>query len=148
MLRKVLGAVAMLTVFSPLSSRAEPTCPNSIYEAARGAYPSSRVSACKEEREEGRVQYEVKLIHGNEGAIELDVSPEGVVLQTETVVAVGQVPSEITKAFNLKYPNTRVTRAERQTKRDGAVTYELAFAVHGKKHEATFKQDGTLLEEE
>jgi len=55
----------------------------------------------------------------------------------------------VTAAFEAKYPKTKASKAEKQTKADGTVTYEIAFKdAKGKKHEATFKEDGTFVEEE
>jgi len=54
----------------------------------------------------------------------------------------------VTSAFEAKYSGTKAARAEKQTKADGAVTYELAFEKGGKKHEATFWEDGKFKEEE
>ncbi len=55
----------------------------------------------------------------------------------------------MTAAFEAKYPKTKASKAEKQTKADGTVTYEIAFKdAKGKKHEATFKEDGTFVEEE
>ena len=144
--------IRTLALFGALSAaltvRAEAKCPSTVYEVVRKTYPSSKVSQCKEETEEGKLQYEVKLTTRESRALELDVSPEGVVLQTEEVVAVAAVPSAVIFTFKAKYPDATVARAEKQTKNNGSVTYEFAFQKKGMKHEATFKQDGTFSTEE
>ena len=107
------------------------------------------MTACKEEKAKGKVQYEVKLETKEASKLELDISPEGAVLQTEEPAALDLVPKAVTAAFAAKYPKMKATRAAKQTKADGAITYELAFRdAQGKGHEATFKDDGTFVEEE
>jgi hypothetical protein len=128
---------------------AKTDCPSAVKGAVEKAYPNSKVTGCKQENEKGKVQYEVKLKTKEEQALELDVSPEGSVLLTEQVVAESSVPQAVMTAFGAKYPKMKAARAEKQTKADGAVTYEIAFKdAKGKKHEATFKEDGTFVEQE
>ena len=128
---------------------AQPACPSAVKDAAQKAYPNSRMTACKQEKEKGKVQYEVKLMTKEEKKLELDISPEGSILLTEESVATGAVPKGVIAAFNAKYPRMEAASADKQTKPDGTVAYEIAFRdAKGKKHEATFKEDGTFVEEE
>ncbi len=141
--------LALATLMAPGLAVAKPGCPPPVKDAAQKAYPSSKVTACKEEKEKGKVQYEVKLETKKAKKLELDISPEGAVLLTEEEVATGSVPKAVTAAFEAKYPKTKASKAEKQTKADGSVTYEVAFKdAKGKRHEATFKEDGTFVEEE
>ncbi|HEV3075805.1 MAG TPA: PepSY-like domain-containing protein [Thermoanaerobaculia bacterium] len=124
-------------------------CPAAVKDAALKAYPSAKVTACKEEKEKGKVQYEVKLETKEAKKLELDISPEGAVLLTEETAALDLVPQAVTAAFAAKYPKMKATRAAKQTRPDGTITYELAWRdAQGKRHEATFKDDGTFVEEE
>ncbi len=58
------------------------------------------------------------------------------------------MPAAVTKAFTARYAKAKLTGAERQTPTGGAPSYELAFAVGSARKEATFRQDGTFVEEE
>jgi hypothetical protein len=143
------AALAIAMLIAPGLAVAETDCPSAVKDAAQKAYPGSRVTSCKQEKEKGKVQYEVKLATKGEQKLELDISPEGSVLLTEEVVATGSVPKGVMSAFGAKYPKMKADRAEKQTTADGTVTYEIAFKdAKGKKHEATFKEDGTFVEEE
>jgi hypothetical protein len=134
----------MLTTLLVAVLSASPPCPQAVLDAAQKAQPGTKVASCKEENERGKTQYEVKL----ENKIELDVSPDGKVLQTEEKVAVESVPKAVSSAFAARYPAAKASKAEKQTKADGSVTWELAFNDAKGKHEATFKADGAFLEEE
>jgi hypothetical protein len=123
-------------------------CPLPVKEAAQKAYPDSKVTSCKEENEHGKKQYEVKLTTKESKNLELDISPEVSLIQTEERVDLASVPAAVTSAFAARYPSTKATKAEKQTKADGSITYELGFQAKGKKHEATFGEDGSFKEEE
>jgi hypothetical protein len=141
--------LAFAMLIAPGLAVAKTDCPSPVKDAVKKAYPSSKVTACKEEKEKGKVQYEVKLETKEAKKLELDVSPEGSVLLTEEAIATGSVPKGVLAAFDAKYPKMKAAKADKQTKADGTVTYEIAFKdAKGKKHEATFKEDGTFVEEE
>lgn len=126
-----------------------PACPAAVSAAMTHAFPKATINACKAEREDGHDQFEVRLTLADGTALEVDVTPAGVVLQTEQVVPVNQVPALVAKAFAAKYPAAKATRAEKQTRgAKGDVFFELAFQVAGKKLEATFASDGRFIEEE
>ena len=80
--------------------------------------------------------------------MELDVSPDGIILQTEPHVAMSDVPPAVMQAFTKKYGAVKPTRAEMQTAADGEIAYEFAFVVGTNKKEATFGSNGTFVEEE
>jgi hypothetical protein len=124
-------------------------CPPAVTRATQKAHPSSKITACKQENEKGKVQYEVKLETKEAKKLELDVSPEGSILLTEEAVAVDSVPRAVMTAFTAKYPQMKAASADKQTKSDGSVSYEIAWKdAKGKRHEATFSEKGPFLEEE
>ncbi|HVT59814.1 MAG TPA: PepSY-like domain-containing protein [Thermoanaerobaculia bacterium] len=142
-------AVALLLVVPGFALAATAACPAAVKDAALKAYPSAKVTACKEEKEKGKVQYEVKLETKEAKKLELDISPEGTLLLTEEPAALASLPTAVTAAFAAKYPKMKAASADKQTKPDGTVTYEMAWKdAKGKRHEATFKDDGTFVEEE
>jgi hypothetical protein len=151
---RTVCALALAMLIAPglaaaKTAAAKTDCPSVVKDAAEKAYPSSKTTGCKQENEKGKVQYEVKLVTKEAKKLELDISPEGSVLLTEEVVAMDSVPKGVMSAFDTKYPKMKAARAEKQTKADGTVTYEIAWKdAKGKKHEATFKEDGSFVEEE
>ena len=124
-------------------------CPDAVTAAVAKAYPDGSVTSCKHEHEDGREQFEVKLARKGGAKLELDVSPEGKILQTEETVALKDVPDAVMKAFSTKYAKAKATKAEREVHEDGATYYELGFTGDkGKKQEATFAADGKFVEQE
>ncbi len=125
---------------------AQPRCPTAVTDAALKAFPGAQLVSCKPETEHGKSQFEVKVDTSRSKRIELDISPDGALLLTEEQVALGEVPSAVLAAFSAKYPLAKAERAEKQTKGDGTVSYEIAFLHKGKRHEATFASDGAFIE--
>jgi uncharacterized membrane protein YkoI len=146
--RTAFLALSFALMTAPGIAQAKSNCPAAVTAAVAKAYPDARTSSCKEEKEEGKTQYEVKIDTKDARKLELDVSPDGSILQTEEKVGVDTLPKAVQAAFEAKYPKVKGSKADKQTKADGKVTYELAFEDKGKKHEATFADDGTFVEEE
>lgn len=124
------------------------TCPAAVKAAIEKAFAKSTISTCKAEHEDGRDQFEVKVTKADGAKAEVDVTPDGKIIQIEEKIAVDKVPAAVMKAFAAKYPKAKVDGAEKQTPTSGAVTYELAFAVGSGRKEATFAEDGKFIEEE
>ncbi len=139
-----LSAAAIL--FIAIGTQAKPSCPTAITTSAESAYPGSKVSSCKKEKEDGKIQYQVDLKTKDSRKLDIDMDTTGTILLTEEIVPNDSVSQEAQTAFAAKYPKSKITKAERQTKADGAVTYELSFKEKGKKKEATFQQNGTFVE--
>ena len=123
-------------------------CPAAVKTAITRAFPKSTITKCKPEHEHGRDQFEVKLTKDGGDAAEVDVTPDGKILQVEEKIPVDKVPPAVTKAFAAKYPKAKLDSAEKQTPGKGAPTYELAFATDRGRKEATFTENGTFVEEE
>jgi hypothetical protein len=109
---------------------------------------NSTLKACKAERADGVDQFEVKLVRKDKSVVDVDVSTDGKVLVIEEGIAIDKVPASVTKAFAARYPKATATAAEQQQVTGKGMRYELAFAVDGKRKEATFQADGTFVDEE
>jgi hypothetical protein len=139
---------ALLTValvLAPALAGADTSCPTTVTDAAKKAFPGATITTCKPE--DGA--FEVKLETKDKSKIEADFDAKGTLLQTEEVVPLASLPAAVTKAFAAKYPKAKASRAEKMTKMaDKSSEYEIAFATAKGNREATFKADGTFVEEE
>jgi hypothetical protein len=128
------------------TSIAGPTdnCPDAVKTSIARSFAKSSIKKCKAEHENGHDQFEVVIAKDGGAVAEVDVSPDGTILQVEEKIAVDQLPKAVTKAFATKYPKAKAEAAEKQTPTKGAPTYEIKFG--GK--EATFTEDGKFVEEE
>ena len=151
--RSILFTTLIPLLVAPLLSAADPkpaptSCPAVVTEAIAKAFPKSTVTRCVAEKDHGHDQFEVKLVKTDGGKLEVDVAPDGKILQTEEKIALDKVPAAVMKAFTAKYPKAKAEGAEKQTPAAGTPTYELAFMVDGKRKEATFDETGKFVEEE
>jgi hypothetical protein len=122
---------------------AAPSCPTAVTDAIAKAFPKAKIDSCKAEKEHGHDQFEVRVTKADAKRAEIDVAPDGKILQVEEKIAPAELPDAVKKAFAAKYPKAKAERAEKQTA--GAdVSFEIAFGTK----EATFKADGTFVEEE
>jgi len=128
----------------PALATADTACPAAVTDAAKKAFPDASITKCVAENS----GYEVKMLKKDKSRVELDITSKGQIEQIEEVVPVASIPQAVTKAFAAKYGKAAILRAEKQTKADKSVTFEVAFKVGKEMKEATFKDDGTFVEEE
>jgi hypothetical protein len=143
-MRRIL---VLLLAAGPVYAEAPSGCPAAVTTAVMKAFPKATIGACKAEREHGKDRFEVKLTKSNGEKVELDITPDGTVLQVEEKIAVDVVPEAVKKAFGARYPKAKATGAQKQTAGKD-VRYEIAFTVDSGRKEATFTADGTFVEEE
>jgi Putative beta-lactamase-inhibitor-like, PepSY-like len=122
-------------------------CPAAVTTGIMKAFPRATIGTCKAEHEHGKDIFEVKLTKANGDKVEVDIAPDGTVLQIEENVAIDALPDAVKKAFAAKYPKAKATGAEKQTA-GNQVHYEIAFQTDKGRKEATFSSDGSFLEEE
>jgi hypothetical protein len=139
-------ALALVAVLAGTARAGD--CPTTVKTTIEKAFPKSTISRCRPEKEDGHAQFEVKLTRHGGGTAEVDVSPDGKILQIEEPVALDKVPATVMKAFAAKYPKAKATRAEKETPTGRESDYELAFVVAGKRHEAKFTASGKFVEDE
>ena len=123
-------------------------CPDAVKQSIAAKFADALMTNCKAERQDGRDQFEVKLTSKSGDRFEVDVAPDGTILQTEEAIALSVIPPAVLAAFAAKYPNARPTRAEKQMRHGKTATYEVAFTGVDKKTEATFAEDGSFIDEE
>ncbi len=129
------------------ASSGSPACPNAVAQSIAKNFAGATITACKAESEDGHDQFEVKLAQ-NGRAMEVDVAPDGAVLQTESIIPVADLPAKVMAAFSAKYSGKTATRVEKQVRTGKGSFYEIKFDAQPKAKEVTFAEDGTFVEEE
>ena len=104
--------------------------PAAVMSAFKTAYPNATIRGYAQEKEKGKVFYEIE---SREGTTTRDVlfNPDGAVAEVEESVAASDLPAEVQQAFKEKYPKAVITRTEKTTAGD-KVSYEIV-ARQGKK---------------
>jgi hypothetical protein len=137
-------AVVAFLVALPAVASAETACPAAVTDAAKKAFPDATITKCVAEKS----GYEVRLVKKDKTKAELDITASGQIEQIEEVVPVASIPQAVTKAFAAKYGKATILKAEKMTKADKSASFEVGFKVGKDFKEATFKDDGTFVEEE
>ncbi len=137
----VVASIMLLT-----SVASAETCPAAVTAAVKKAFPDGTITKCAAHVEKGQKHFEAKVSRGK-ATLEIDVSPKGEILLIEEPIAVADLPAAVTRALAARYPKVKATRAEKMTK-GAELSFEIAFQSEGRRKEATFKQDGTFVEEE
>jgi hypothetical protein len=122
---------------------ADSSCPKAVTDGVAKAFPKSTITSCHPEHEDGKDIFEAKITRADGTKAEVDIAPDGSILQLEEMIAVDKLPAAVKKAFATRYPKLKAERAEKQTA-GKTVTYEVA----GGNIEATFTEDGKFVEEE
>jgi hypothetical protein len=122
-------------------------CPDAVRQSIAKDFAGATITACKAESEDGHDQFEVKLDQRGK-TMEVDVAPDGTVLQTEAVIPVADVPAKVMAAFSAKYSGKTAIRIEKQVRTGKGSFYEIKFEAQPKAKEVTFAEDGTFVEEE
>jgi hypothetical protein len=148
MMSKSFLIVSSLGALLAGGAGAKTKCPDAIKSAVQRDYPDGKVSSCKQASEAGKSFYEVKVKTSDAKKLKVDVDQDGKMLQAERTIKKDEIPAGVRSAFETKYGKAKIKSAERQTKPDGSITYELGFRDNGKKHFATFKEDGAFVEQE
>jgi uncharacterized membrane protein YkoI len=145
MFKTTLLAAAIL---ASASASAAPRCPDAVTKAVTARFPNGKLGSCHPEHEDGRDQFEVIVALPSNHRAEVDVSPAGAILQIEERIPLAQVPAPSDDGLRWEAPRRQAERAEKQTSDGQPTSYELAFRNGRHTTEATFRQDGTFVEEE
>lgn len=124
--------------------------PQFVVDAVAAALPGASLIAASREEEDGQTTYEV-LARTGEGDFEVDVAPDGTVLEVEPAadeerpIAPSDLPAAVRAAVEATVPGGRITEAARQSIR-GQVVYDVEVDVRGEKYDLEVAEDGTVLE--
>src|SRR5258708_26609451 len=118
-MKRMLLVCSVLCVPAAVALASTDTCPGPVRAAIDKAYPASTVTSCKKAVEKGNTLYEGKLTTKQTSKVEVDVSPDGKILQTEEKVSLEAVPKAVMDGFAAKYKGAKATGAEKKVKPDG-----------------------------
>jgi hypothetical protein len=128
----VAGAAQQPAPAHPEKPKAAPSAlPAPVLAAFKAAYPHATLKAAAEEKENGKVVWEVESTEGGLGR-DLLYTPDGSVVEIEEEVKSAQLPAPVAAAVKAQFPAARIVKGERVT-RGATVTYELELAGASRK---------------
>ncbi len=99
--------------------------PAAVITAFKTAYPNATIRGYAQEKENGKLFYEIE---SREGTTHRDVlyNPDGTVAEVEESIAATDLPADAQQAIKQKYPKAVITLAEKTTVGD-KVGYEVSL---------------------
>ena len=134
-----LAAAALLVPAAHAQKVAAANVPAAVTDAFRKNFPA--VKAVKWEKE--GADYEAGFDMGK-AEMSAVITAAGVLKETETEMAVSQLPASVQKALATSYKAYKTTEAAKiVTAATGATTYEAEISQGGKHRDVLFNPDGT-----
>lgn len=141
----LIGAAVLLLSVSAVAQEKKITAkqvPAAVIAAFKNSYPNATIRGYAQEKENGKVFYEIE---SRDGTTHRDVlyNPDGTVAEVEESIAAADLPLEAQQAIKQKYPRAVITLAEKTTAGD-TVGYEVSLRNGRKRIEMEFDSSGKL----
>lgn len=142
----LIAAAVPLLGFSAAAQEKKITAkqvPAAVIAAFKTSYPSATIRGYAQEKENGKVFYEIE---SREGTTHRDVlyNSDGTVAEIEESIAPTDLPAAAQEAIHKKYPKAVISLAEKTTAGD-KVGYEVAARQGKRRITMEFDADGKVL---
>lgn len=128
----VATAVSLLSISAAAQEKkiTAQQVPAAVIAAFKSSYPNATIRGYAQEKENGKVFYEIE---SREGTTQRDVlyNADGTVAEVEESISASDLPADAQRAIKQKYPRAVITLAEKTTAGD-TVGYEVSLR-NGKK---------------
>jgi hypothetical protein len=116
--------------------------PAAVITAFKASYPNATIRGYAQEKENGKVFYEIE---SREGTTQRDVlyNPDGTVAEIEESIAATDLPAAAQEAIKQKYPKAVIVLAEKTTAGD-TVGYEVSLRQGRKRLGMEFDSSGKV----
>lgn len=140
----IAGAVSLLSISAAAQEKkiTAKQVPAAVIAAFKNSYPSATIRGYAQEKEDGKVFYEVESL---EGTMHRDVlyNADGTVAEVEESIAVTDLPAGAQQAIKQKYPRGVIILAEKTTVGD-TIAYEVSLRNGRKRIAMEFDASGMV----
>ena len=121
----------------------EKQVPVAVIAAFKTAYPNATIRGYAQEKEHGKLFYEIE---SREGTMSRDVlyNPDGTVAEVEESMPATDLPADAQQAIRQKYPKAVISLAEKTTVGD-KVSYEVSARQGKRRITMEFDANGKVL---
>jgi Putative beta-lactamase-inhibitor-like, PepSY-like len=139
---KKLFIVLTMVVFAGLSA---PCQGINVPEAVRNAFAAKfpNATGVKWEKENTK-EYEASF-KSNNTDMSANFNHDGSWVETETEIAISELPAVVSSAIMTKYPGAVIKGADKIEKPGGKTTYEADIKLNGKNKELLLNADGSFI---
>ena len=148
-----LACVASLCLLIPTTSaRAEKVkvdqLPKVVLDAVKTKFPDCKLTEAARETEGGETFYELSFTY-KDHRYDVECTPQGAFRKIEKQLAAKELPKEVAKILEEKYPRARLNEILEVTKKDKIEYYEVALVTAEKSEvEVQIDPKGKILKEE
>ena len=141
-MKKVMLMALVLLLGLPTFAQGKKTekIPQNVKEAFTKAYPNVKEVKWDVEGEEYEASFKLK---GTDVSVVID--NDGEIEETETEIAVSELPSNIIPYITKNFKGYKVTAAAKIVKEDNDVTYEAEITKYKTHKDLIFNQDGIIV---
>lgn len=134
--------VLMLAIAASLSAISQPLkVPAAVKTAFNTKFPNAtNVKWGKENAKEFEAEFKL-----NNKPVSANFGLDGSWVETESVIAVSDLPAAVSAAISAKYPGAPITLAEKTEQPGNKILYEVAIKVNGKKKGIELNPDGSFV---
>jgi len=118
----------------------EKDLPAPVKTAFNNKYPgAANIKWGKENAKEYEAEFKL-----NNNNVSANFKDDGSWVETETIIAVTDLPVSVSTAIKTKYPRSSVTKAEKLEKPGNKTLYEVFIKINGKTKELELNADGNF----
>ena len=152
MIGKLSCATATSLLILTLGARAEKIkldrVPMAVRDAVKNKFPDAKLTEAARETEDGDTFYELSFTY-KDHRYDVECTPQGAFRKIEKQLAAKELPKEVAKILEEKYPRARLNEILEVTKKDKIEYYEVALVTADRREvEVQLDPKGKILREE
>jgi uncharacterized membrane protein YkoI len=122
--------------------------PKAVLDAVKAKFPDVKLSEASKEKEGGKTIYELAFTY-KDYKYEVELEEDGTFVAIDKKIEAKELPKEVLKALEEKYPKATYKIIEEVTKNDKIAYYEVELVTADKKGiEVEIDASGKILKEE
>jgi uncharacterized membrane protein YkoI len=149
---KLFFVVAMSSLVSAMSVRAEKIeldkLPKAVVDAVKKKFPDAKLTEAAKESDGDGAFYEVSFTY-KDHKYDVECKPNGAFRKIEKILDARELPKEVAKVLEKKYPKADLNEILEVTLKDKIAYYEVALVTADKKEvEVQLDPKGKILKED
>jgi uncharacterized membrane protein YkoI len=122
--------------------------PKAVVDAVKKKFPDVKLGEASKEKEDGKTIYELAFTY-KDSKYEVECEEDGTIVAIDKQIEAKELPKEVAKALEEKYPKATYKVIEEVTKKDKIAMYEVELVTADKKEiEVQVDPAGKILKEE
>jgi uncharacterized membrane protein YkoI len=122
--------------------------PKAVLDAVKAKFPDVKVTEATKETEDGKTIYELAFAY-KDHKYEVECQEDGAIIVIEKQIEAKELPKEVVKTLEEKYPKATYKVIEEVTKKDKIAYYEVELTTADKKAiEVQVDPAGKIVKEE